>query len=120
METNDLTYAVIGCAMRVHNELGPGLREKPYENALTFDLDEQGLSFVQQPAYPILYHGRVAGECIPDLVVGGKVVVETKAIDKLGDGEIAQMLNYLRISKNRIGLVINFGPTKLEWKRVVI
>ena len=120
METNEITYAVIGCAMRVHNELGPGLREKPYENALTFDLEEQGLSFVQQPGCPILYHGWVAGECIPDLVVGGEVVVEAKAIDKLGDGEIAQMLNYLRISKSRIGLVVYSGSSKLEWKRVII
>jgi len=104
--------------MRVHNELGPGLREKPYENALMIDLRESGIFAEQQKPYPIRYLDQVVGDCIPDITVERKVLADAKSIDLLGDGEIAQMLNYLRISKLEIGLVINFKNPKLEWKRL--
>jgi len=119
MSDSDLTYQIIGCAMRVHNEIGPGLREKPYENALCIDLREQGLSVAQQRAFPIIYHGTVVGDCVPDMVVESTVVVDVKSIDALGDTEAAQMLNYLRIAKLPLGLVINFKLPKIEVKRVV-
>ena len=69
MEFDDHTYDVIGCAMRVHNELGAGLHEKPYENALCIDLREQGFAVEQQLPYPIRYRDEVVGDCIPDLTV---------------------------------------------------
>lgn len=116
--SDDITYRIIGCAMRVHNEIGPGLREKPYENALCLDLREQGLSPVQQRAFPIIYHGQVVGDCIPDIVVDATVVVDVKSIDAIGESEIAQMVNYLRIAKLKVGLVINFKNPKVEVKRV--
>ena len=118
MGSPDLSYQIIGAAMRVHNSLGPGLREKPYENALCVDLIEQGMDAEQQCAFPILYHGKVVGDCIPDIVVNSAIVVDVKSIDGIGEGEIAQMLNYLRISKLRLGLVINFRLPKVEVKRV--
>ncbi|MBU6301268.1 MAG: GxxExxY protein [Verrucomicrobia bacterium] len=120
MKEGDLTYQIIGIGMRVHRELGPGLREKPYENALAIDLEEQSIPFVQQPQYPIFYHGRVVGDCQPDLVVANEVVVDCKSIPKIGDDELGQMLNYLRIAKKRLGLILNFRPAKLEIKRVVM
>jgi GxxExxY protein len=120
MSDADLTYKIIGCAMRVHNELGPGLREKPYENALCIDLREQGLSVEQQRAFPITYHGNVVGDCAPDVVVERTVIVEVKSVDALGESEMAQMLNYLRIAKMTLGLVINFKPPKIDVKRVVL
>jgi GxxExxY protein len=116
--SDDLSYRIIGCAMRVHNEIGPGLREKPYENALCVDLREQGLSLVQQRAFPIFYHGQIVGDCIPDIIVDSTVIVDVKSIDATGDAEVAQMLNYLRIAKLKLGLVINFKNPKVEIKRV--
>ena len=107
MAVNDRTYQIIGSAMRVHNELGPGLREKPYENSLVIDLREGGFFVEQQRAYPIRYHGSVVGDCIPDITVGKEILIDAKSIDSIGDVEIAQMLNYLRISEREVGLLIS-------------
>ncbi len=120
MKEGDLTYQIIGCAMRVHSELGPGLREKPYENALVVDFEEQGFAYLQQPCFPIFYHGRPVGDCQPDLIVCDEVIVECKSIAQTGDNELAQMLNYLRIVKKSVGLIFNFHGPKLEIKRVVL
>ena len=120
MRDGDLTYQIIGCAMRVHTELGPGLREKPYENALAVDFEEQKLSFVQQPKYPIFYHGVPVGDCRPDLVVEDEIIVDCKSISAIGETEVAQMLNYLRIAKKQVGLILNFRGLKLEFKRVML
>ena len=120
MEFDDQSYDIIGAAMEVHNELGPGLRENPYENAMVIALREKGLSVEPQRAYPIFFHDQVVGDCIPDITVDSDFLIETKSIEKLSDSEIAQTLNYLRISKVEVGLVINFKNPKLEWKRVVL
>ncbi len=118
IEDGDLTYRIIGCAMRVHTELGPGLREKPYENALAIDFEEQDIQFAQQPSYPIFYHRRPVGVCQPDFVIEDEVVVDCKSIPSIGEPEVGQMLNYLRIAKKEVGLILNFRGTKLEKKRV--
>jgi GxxExxY protein len=118
MQVGDLTYQIIGCGMRVHSELGPGLREKPYENALAIDLQEQSIPFAQQPSYPIFYHGRIVGDCQPDFVVRDQVIVDCKSIAKIGDEELGQMLNYLRIADKSIGLILNFRGLKLDVKRI--
>ena len=115
---NDGTYEIIGCAMHVHRAIGPGLREKPYENALMVAFRNEKISAVQQKPYPIYYEGTVVGDCIPDLTVGD-VLVDAKSIEKIGDSERAQMLNYLRIAEKPVGLVINFRNAKLEWLRLV-
>ncbi len=119
MNFNDGTYEIIGCAMHVHREVGPGLREKPYENALMIALREEGLSPESQKAYPIRYSGQVVGECIPDITVNRSILIDTKSIDTIGDNEMAQMLNYLRISNLEVGLIINFRNAQLQWHRVV-
>ena len=119
MTFDDGTYDIIGSAMRVHNALGPGLREKPYENALVLDLRRSGFTVEPQKAYPIRYLGEIVGDCIPDMCVNGTVLVDAKSIDAIGENEIAQMLNYLRISGLEIGLVTNFKNARLETKRVV-
>ncbi len=119
MDFQDGTYAIIGSAMRVHNALGPGLREKPYENALVIDLQQQGFRAEAQRAYPIRYLSQVVGDCIPDITVHGTVLVDVKSIDAIGENEMAQMLNYLRISRLEVGLIINFKNPKLEWARKV-
>jgi GxxExxY protein len=119
MTFDDGTYDMIGCAMRVHNALGPGLREKPYENALVIELRRSGFTVESQRAYPIRYLDAVVGDCIPDISVNGQVLVDVKSIDGIGENEVAQMLNYLRIAGFEVGLIINFKNARLETKRVV-
>lgn len=114
----DLTYRIIGCAMSVHSGLGPGLREHPYENAFAIELEVQGLSFTQQPRYPIFYRDQLVGNCQPDFVIRDEVVVDCKAVATLGESETGQMLNYLRITKLSVGLLLNFRGMRLEQKRV--
>ncbi|MEM7601842.1 MAG: GxxExxY protein [Verrucomicrobiota bacterium] len=114
----DDSYAVIGCAMAVHRELGSGLREKPYENALVHALREEKLHPIQQKSYPILFRGTVVGDCIPDITVG-PILIEVKSVESLGANEQAQLLNYLRIAGLKTGLLINFRNKSLEWERIV-
>ena len=105
--------------MRVHNSLGPGLREKPYENALMIELAEAQLQAFQQRPYPIQHRGKTVGDCIPDITVGRQLLVEVKSVETIGESEIAQLLNYLRISGFELGVVINFKGPRLEVERLV-
>jgi GxxExxY protein len=114
-----LTYEIVGCAMEVLNELGHGLHEKPYENALIVELRLRSHAFHQQRRFEISYKGTPIGEYIPDLIVAERVVVDAKVIDHIGDLERGQMLNYLRITGLRVGLIVNFKRPKLEWERIV-
>lgn len=114
------TEAIIGAAMEVHNVLGHGLLEKPYENALAVELRLRGIPFEQQPVYDVWYKQFPVGKYVPDMVVQEKIVVDTKTIDRIGDHEIGKMLNYLRMTGLRVGLILNFKWAKLEWKRVVL
>ena len=116
----DEVFDVVGCAMTVLNELGHGLLEKPYENALVVEFGLQSIPVKQQPRYDIVYKGVNVGEYIPDLIVAEKIVVDTKVIDRIADHEIGQMMNYLKITGLRVGLILNFKRAKLEWKRVVL
>lgn len=114
------TKAIIGAAMEVLNELGHGLLEKPYENALAIELGLRGIPFEQQPGYDVVYKNVSVGLYVPDLVVLGSVVVDAKVVGRIGDHELGQMLNYLRLTGLRVGLIINFKRAKLEWRRVVL
>lgn len=116
----ELTHAIIGAAFEVLNELGHGLHEKPYENALVVELGLRGISVQQQLRFPVLYKGVQVGEYVPDLVVGSSVIVDTKVIERITDVERGKMMNYLRITKLRVGLIINFHRPKLEWERIVL
>ncbi len=115
-----LTYAIVGSAMEVLNELGAGIHEKPYENALVVEFGLRGISFDQQRRHVLNYKGVRVGEFIPDLIAGNEVVVDAKVIEGITDGERGQMLNYLRITKLKVGLIINFRRPKLEWERIVL
>jgi GxxExxY protein len=114
------TEEVIGATMEVVNTLGHGLLEKPYDNARCVELGIRGLPFAQQPRFPVQYKTVRVGEYVPDIIVAGKVVVETKAIDQITAHELGQMLNYLRITRLPIGLIFNFKYARLKWKRVVL
>ena len=112
------TEKIIGCAFSVINTLVHGFYEKPYEEALVVDFQYHGISFLQQPRYPIHYRDVEVGEYIPDLIAFGKIVVDTKTIPRITDHEIGQMLNYLRVTGLQIGLILNFKHSKLEFRRV--
>jgi len=114
------TQQIIGFAFDVLNEVGHGLREKIYENSLVVLFKENDISFDQQRRFPVHIHQVEVGEFVPDLVVFGAVTVDPKVIDAITDHERGQMLNYLRITKLRVGLILNFKHARLEWERVVL
>ncbi len=113
------SYRIVGCGMEVLNELGPGLLEKPYENALVREFALQDIPYSQQSRYPIVYKEVVVGEHVPDLIVFGKIVVDPKCVETITDQHRAVMLSYLRITNCRLGLYLNFKRSKLEVVRIV-
>jgi GxxExxY protein len=115
-----LTFAIIGCAMEVLNEVGAGLHEKPYENSLVVEFGLRDIRADQQRRFPVTYKGFQVGEYVPDLIADSAVIVDAKVIERITDVERGQMLNYLRISGLKVGLVLNFKRPKLEWDRVIL
>jgi GxxExxY protein len=113
-------FQIAGCAMEVLNELGNGLHEKPYEKAMVVEMGLRGISCKQQPHYDVLYKHEKVGEYAPDLIAFDQVIVETKVIDKITNHERGQVLNYLKITGLRVGVILNFNHAKLEWERLVL
>ncbi len=113
------TRDIIGCAMEVINELGHGLLEKPYENALVVEFGLRGIACEQQCRCEVIYKTVTVGEFVPDMIVFRRVVVDAKVVERIGDHELGQMLNYLKITGHSIGIILNFRRARLEWKRVV-
>src|SRR2546421_7666854 len=116
----DEVFQIVGCGIDVLNTLGHGIIEKPYENALVVEFRLRGISFRQQPVFDVLYKGNKVGLFVPDLIAFDAVVVDTKVIDKITDHDRGLMLNYLRITKLRVGVILNFKHAKLEWERIVL
>ena len=113
-------FQIVGSAIEVLNEIGHGLHEKPYENALVIEFGIRKIPFKQQPNYDVLYKGHKVGLFVPDLIAFDTVVVDTKVIDRITDIERGKMINYLRITKLRVGVILNFKHPKLEWERIVL
>jgi GxxExxY protein len=115
------TYAIIGAAIAVHSELGPGFLEAVYQEALEIELHAKHVPFERQKALTILYRGKpLKKEYLADFMCYGQVIVEIKALSRLSSVEEAQLINYLKATGLRVGLLINFGAAgKLEWKRLV-
>jgi GxxExxY protein len=115
----DLTYKVIGAAMNVHNALGPGLKEAAYQKALSLEMEKAGLSFEAEKAVPISIDGAEVGLLYLDHLVEGRLVVEEKALSHLlTQEEIAQVITYLCATGTQVGLLLNFGRKRLEYKRI--
>lgn len=112
---------VIGCAIEVHRDLGPGLLESPYHTALCVELAHRGLAFERGRVIALKYRGVGIGDYVPDLIVENTVVVEIKSVLRFADVFTAQMLTYLRLTTLRVGLIINFNKRLLRdgIKRVV-
>ena len=113
-DINKLTESIIGCAIEVHRQLGPGLLEGTYESALCIELGDAGLKYQRQPVVPVIYKERVIGEYRLDLIVGDEVVVELKSVERFDPLFEAQLLTYLKVTGKRIGLLINFNSRLLK------
>jgi GxxExxY protein len=116
----DEVFQLVGCAMEVLNGIGHGLHENIYENALVVEFKLRGIAFEQQRRFDVLYKDVLVGEFIPDLITHGAIVADTKVIDRITDHERGQMINYLRITKLRVGVLLNFKHAHLEWERIVL
>ena len=113
---NELTYKIIGCAMKVHNRMGPGFQEVIYQRCLAIELERANLSFVREQEQPVYYDRIQVGTRRADFVVENQVVVELKAVVQLEDAHLAQAKNYTVAYGFPLGLLINFGGKSLEYK----
>ncbi len=118
----DEVFAIVGAAMEVHRELGPGFLEAVYQEALEIELQSRNIPFRPQVVLPVQYKGgTLTKEYLADLVCYGQVVAEVKAIERLSGREEAQILNYLKATGLPVGLLLNFGAhPKMEWKRFAL
>lgn len=115
---SDLTGRIIGCAMEGHQALGNGFQEVVYQRALGYEMELQKMLFAREVEMPIFYKQRNIGSRRVDFLVDEKICVELKASKKLEDVHLAQAINYLEAFKLEVGLLINFGNTKLEFHRL--
>lgn len=115
-------YAIVGAAMEVYNELGPGFLEAVYQEALEIEMTTRGIPFKPQQEMPIFYKGqRLTKTYKPDLYCYDKIVVDLKAIERLTPIDVAQLHNYLMGTKYQLGLLLNFGAkSNLEYKRYIL
>ena len=118
MDINELTYKINGCAMKVHNTLGNGFQEVIYQRCLAIEFTKARLGFEREKEQTIYYEGIEVGTRRADFIVEGGVVVELKAVINLEDVHLAQAKNYVVAYDFKIGLLINFGATSLQFKKV--
>ena len=116
----ELSYKIIELALEVHNELGCGFLEKVYENAMMLLFDREKIPARQQAPANVYFQGKVIGQYFADILVDGKVMLELKTVDSITNVHIAQILNYLRATGIKLGLVLNFAKPKFEYKRLVL
>jgi len=117
---SELTRAVIGAAMEVHSNLGPGFLESVYEAAMAIEFNLRNVPYERQKAILVMYKGEKAKDFLCDFLVDGKVLVELKALKTITGVEEAQVLNYLKATGLEVGLLINFGEQSLKYKRLVL
>ncbi|MBN1416695.1 MAG: GxxExxY protein [Bacteroidales bacterium] len=118
MRNEEITYKIIGCAMKVHSTLGNGFQEVIYQRALAIEMEKQGLSFSREHEMTIFYEGINIGTRRVDFFVESLIMVELKALINLEDIHITQAMNYCEAYNLPIALLINFGAKSLEYKRV--
>ncbi|MGI6454015.1 MAG: GxxExxY protein [bacterium] len=114
-----LTHKVIGCAMNVHNELGYGFQEIIYQRALEVEFKHANVDYIREHDIHILYKGQEIGTRRMDFLVGNQIMIEIKALAQLDDVHLVQALNYIEAFNLKIGLLLNFGAQKLEFKRLL-
>lgn len=119
MEHEELTERIIGAAYAVYNALGSGFLESVYERALAIELNKTGLSVVYQHRVPVYYEGQCVGDFVADVIVEDSVIVELKSVERLAKTHEMQLVNYLVATGKPVGLLINFGPERVDIKRKV-
>lgn len=118
MTLDEITYKINGCAMKVHNTLGNGFQEVIYQRCLALELEKAGLNFGREIEQTIFYEGIEVGTRRADFVVENQIIVELKALVNLEDVHLAQAKNYVVAYNFSIGLLINFGATSLQFKKI--
>lgn len=117
----DESYEIIGKCMEAHNNLGPGFLEIVYKDALELEFKKAKIPFEREKEYKVNYKGTILPhKFYADFVVYDKIILELKAIDHISKEHIAQSINYLKVSGNKLALIVNFGDLKLEYKRIVL
>jgi GxxExxY protein len=116
----ELSYKIIELALEVHNELGCGFLEKVYENALMILLDREGIPSKQQAPANVYFQNKVVGQFFADILVDNKIILELKTVDAISDVHNAQVLNYLRATGIKLGLIMSFAKPRFEYKRLVL
>ncbi|RJP72086.1 MAG: GxxExxY protein [Candidatus Abyssobacteria bacterium SURF_17] len=116
----DLTGKVIGAAMEVHTTLGAGFLESVYGEALAYEMQLRQILFERQKALPVYYKGRQVKEFICDFWIDGKILGELKAVRSLTNNEEAQLMNYLKATDVKLGMLLNFGEQSLKFKRLIL
>ena len=119
MEYKELTEKIIGCAYRVYNKMGFGYLESVYEKCMLIELDKTGFDIESQKPIRVQYDAEVVGDFIADILVNDTVILELKSVRKLVEAHEVQLVNYLVATGKPVGLLINFGETKVEVKRKV-
>jgi GxxExxY protein len=115
---DEITFKIIGCAMKVHNILGNGFQEVIYQRCLAIELRKAGLEFLREQEQTIFYEGEEVGTRRADFIVSGNIMVELKALINLEDVHLAQAKNYVVAYDLPVGLLINFGGLSLQYKKV--
>jgi GxxExxY protein len=115
----DLTEKIIGACFEVANELGAGFLESVYQKAIVIVLTQSGLNVREQAPLHVKFRSHVVGDFFPDIFVEDKVIIEIKAVKSLTAEHEAQLINYLKATGVKVGLLVNFGHSKLVWKRLV-
>jgi GxxExxY protein len=114
LDINHLTESIIGCAIEVHRQLGPGLLEGTYESAFCIEIEDAGWKYQRQLVLPVVYKGRRIGEYRLDLLIEDLVIVEIKSVERFDPIFEAQLLTYLRVTRKKVGLLINFNSRLLK------
>jgi GxxExxY protein len=120
MKIDDLTYAINGAVFEVNRILGPGFLEKVYETALIVELGKRGIKSESQVPIKVKYKDTIVGEYFADIVVDHRVIIELKTVDRIDKIHEAQLINYLKATGVKVGLLVNFKSEKAETKRLVL
>lgn len=114
-------YGVVGAAMEVHRALGAGFLEAVYQEALKIEFTERGIPFLKEAVLNVNYKGRVLDKkYVADFICFSEIIVELKAMDAIAPEHTAQVLNYLKATNKKLGLLINFGAPSLQYKRIIL
>ena len=119
LDTDSITEAILGCAFRIQNSLGVGFLEKVYENALAHELRKAGYTVEQQYPIQVWYDEVQVGEYVADLLIDHQVIIELKVVRSLDSIHMAQCYNYLKATGKKVCLLVNFGKSRLEYKRIL-